>query len=75
MQRPGNTNKFGMFARNSRVRGAVMSWTGRKQVTSGPVDHGKELGFFFNEIIENLLFEILSSRDSNSNRGDRHTKK
>ena len=52
-----------------------MSWTGRKQVTSGPVDHGKELGFFFNEIIENLLFEILSSRDSNSNRGDRHTKK
>ena len=24
-----------------------MRWTGRKQVTSGPVDHGKEFGFFF----------------------------
>ena len=76
MQRPGNKNKFGMFTRNSRVRAAVMRWTGRKQVTSGPVDHGKEFGFFFfNEIIENLLHEILSSRDSNFNRGDRHTKK
>ena len=47
MQRPGNKNKFGMFTRNSRVRAAVMRWTGRKQVTSGPVDHGKEFGFFF----------------------------
>ena len=41
MQRPGSKNKFGMFTRNSGVRVAV-----RKQITSGPVGHGKEFGFF-----------------------------
>ena len=36
-----------MFTRNSGVRVAV-----RKQITSGPVGHGKEFGFFLIKLLK-----------------------
>ena len=46
MQRPVDSNKFGMFARNLGARGDVR-WTGREKIIPGHEKHGKECGFSF----------------------------